>query len=309
MQPKNNRQLKTQKAFTLIELLVVIAIVGILAGLAVVNMSGATEAARIAKLKVFSNSVNNSLLANRVSEWRFDEVSGSVATDTVGTSNGTLTNNPTRKSGADCVSGGCLEFNGTSNYVVSANNAGSSGDFAATISAWAKFNSLNNSGYHTLVSFGQTGTLQGFALSQFTPDSSVVRVAFFGGVANTGSTASGAVTTGQWYHFVATKTPGAIGAGTTKLYINGILQSLTFGTSATPSMIDGKLYVGSDAASEYSNSAIVDEVRIYNSALTASVIREQYLAGLDKLLASNQITEKDYQQRISKLNLTYAANE
>jgi prepilin-type N-terminal cleavage/methylation domain-containing protein len=40
MQPKNNRQLKTQKAFTLIELLVVIAIVGILAGLAVVNMSG-----------------------------------------------------------------------------------------------------------------------------------------------------------------------------------------------------------------------------------------------------------------------------
>ncbi|MFA5743043.1 MAG: LamG-like jellyroll fold domain-containing protein [Candidatus Paceibacterota bacterium] len=298
-----------EKAFTIIELLVVIAIIGILAGLVVVSLSGATEAARIAKGKAFSSSVRSSLLMNRVSEWNFDETSGSIATDTVGISNGTLTNNPTRKFGGDCISGGCLEFNGTNNYVMGANNVGLSGDFTATISAWVKLNSLNNSGYHTLVSFGQTGSLQGFAISQFTPDSSIIRVAFFGGVTNTGSTAPGTVTTGQWYHLVATKVPGAIGANTTKLYINGALQPLTFGTSATPNMIAGKLYVGSDAAGEYSNFAVIDEVRIYNAALTASAIREQYFAGLDKLLASNQITRQDYQQRLADLNSTYAVKE
>jgi len=298
-----------EKAFTLIELLVVIAIIGILAGMVTVNMSGATESARIAKGKAFSNSVRSSLLINRVSEWNFDEASGATALDSWGSNAGTLVNGPVRKSGADCVSGGCLEFNGTNNYVLSANNVGSSGDFSATISAWVKFNSLNNSGYHSLVSFGQTGSLQGFALSQFTPDSSVIRVAFFGGGANTGSTVSGAVVTGQWYHLVATKTPGAIGASTTKLYINGTLQSLTFGTSATPNMADGKLYVGSDAANEYANPSIIDEVRIYNAALTASVVRDQYLAGLDKLLAAGKITQKEYQENLSKLNSTYATSK
>jgi hypothetical protein len=67
-------------------------------------------------------------------------------------------------------------------------------------------------------------------------------------------------------------------------------------------MIDGKLYVGSDAASEYSNFAVIDEVRIYSAALTASAIRGQYLAGLDKLLAKGAIAEENYQQRLSELN-------
>ncbi|MDD5569203.1 MAG: prepilin-type N-terminal cleavage/methylation domain-containing protein [Candidatus Pacebacteria bacterium] len=41
------------KAFTLIELLVVIAIIGILSGLIIVGMSGATQKATIAKRRLF----------------------------------------------------------------------------------------------------------------------------------------------------------------------------------------------------------------------------------------------------------------
>jgi prepilin-type N-terminal cleavage/methylation domain-containing protein len=40
-----------KKGFTLIELLVVIAIIGILSGLIIVNLSGATDAAHDAKIK------------------------------------------------------------------------------------------------------------------------------------------------------------------------------------------------------------------------------------------------------------------
>ena len=69
---KSYKKSKFEYAFTLIELLVVIAIIGILSGLIITTMSGATESARIAKLKVYSNSVRNTLGANLVSEWKFD---------------------------------------------------------------------------------------------------------------------------------------------------------------------------------------------------------------------------------------------
>ena len=68
--------LRQRVAFTLIELLVVIAIIGILSGLIITTMSGATESARIAKLKVYSNSVRDTLGANMVSEWKFDGPTG-----------------------------------------------------------------------------------------------------------------------------------------------------------------------------------------------------------------------------------------
>jgi hypothetical protein len=56
-------------------------------------------------------------------------------------------------------------------------------------------------------------------------------------------------------------------------------------------------------------NGLLDEVRVYSAALTSSAIREDYLAGLDKLLANGQITNQDYQQRISELSSFYATNE
>ena len=54
---------------------------------------------------------------------------------------------------------------------------------------------------------------------------------------------------------------------------------------------------------------MIDDIRIYNVSLTASAVREQYAAGLDKLLASGQITNQDYQQRLADLDSTYATKE
>ena len=121
---------KIQKAFTLIELLVVIAIIGILSGLIITTMSGATESARIAKLKVYSNSVRDTLGANLVSEWKFDEGSSITASDTWGTNTGTLKEYggatcafsstlhcPQWQSETNCISGKCLSFDGADDYV------------------------------------------------------------------------------------------------------------------------------------------------------------------------------------------------
>ena len=103
----------------------------------------------------------------------------------------------------------------------------------------------------------------------------------------------------------------------TKLYVDGaskLTQDAAGGTTlpwtSTPNTSTGNMAIGKrvvDSAGKYYGS--IDEVRIYSAALPSSAIREQYVAGLDKLLAGNQITQKDYQKRIAELNSTYATNE
>ena len=75
------------KSFTLIELLVVIVIIGILAGVIIVSTSSSINKANLAKAQSFSNTVQNELLLNLVSEWTFDE---GGAQDTWGNNDGTV---------------------------------------------------------------------------------------------------------------------------------------------------------------------------------------------------------------------------
>ena len=125
-----------KQAFTLIELLVVIAIIGILSGLIVVSMSGVTQKANLTKAQVFNNSLRNALMANIIGEWKMDEGSGTSVNDTWGgLSNGTLYNfadttagyGDTHTSGwvssSNCVSGTCLKFDGSNDYVASSGSS------------------------------------------------------------------------------------------------------------------------------------------------------------------------------------------
>jgi len=292
-----------RSGFTLIELLVVIAIVGILAGLAVVSMSGATEAARIAKLKVYSNSIRSSLMGNRVSEWKFDEGTSTVATDTVGVSNGFLNNfnfgsTDGWRSGSSCVSGNCLQFDGVDDYVNCGSDASLDITDAITVEAWIYPTSEIGSyivGKHYLnwEMYLGPGALYFYK-------------------ANSGSYQSQGVNfdwkVNNWYHLVITF------AGSTKqarFYINGALTGSpqTYTTSALAGSTPYYLQISGRPGPAYFFKGSIDEVRLYNNVLTASAIREQYAAGLDKLLASGQITNQDYQQRLADLDSTYATKE
>jgi len=324
MRLTNNRQSKIEKAFTLIELLVVIAIIGILAGMVVVNMSGATESARIAKVKVFSNSIQDSLLMNRVSEWNFDEASGTSALDTWGSNPGTFTSAPARKSGSDCVSGGCLSFDGTDDYV----DVGKLGNFGSnlnvfSVTVWVKtadtrtlrsiMKQINNGGSDVFGIEPNRGTLSpGCNLD----DSAIGQTLFYvrdnAGLSFARHIAYN-IYDGSWHHIAWNMINSS--SNSMQIYVDGRGQTLYGSCSQSPSSFidfNQSVYIGAannrGTPGGHLNGSI-DEVRIYSAPLASSAVREQYAAGLDKLLANGQITQQDYQQRLVDLNSTYATNE
>ncbi|MFA5249011.1 MAG: LamG-like jellyroll fold domain-containing protein [Candidatus Paceibacterota bacterium] len=302
----NNQNIKT--GFTLIELLIVIAIIGILAGMVAVNMSGATESARVAKSKAFSSSLHSALLMNRVSEWRFDEVAGSAVADTVGANNGSLINfnfdsTDGWRTGSSCVSEGCLQFDGANDYVDIGDMASVNGVSQLTISGWVK----RTSGFGALF------------FKQSDSSSVWIEIAWHSSVgllfANNGAInyARMDIPSGNDWKLITCVFDGTQSgnANRSKIYINGVLQPVSYtGTiSSVTASPSGTAKIGRDIWNGATLNAFIDEVRIYNAALPASAIRENYLAGLDKLLANNQITDQDYRQRLADLNSTYAARK
>ena len=308
MLPANSKNLKTKKAFTLIELLVVIAIIGILAGMVVVNMSGATESARMAKSKSFSGSIRSSLLMSRVSEWRFDEGTGATAFDSMGRGNGTLLGGPIWKSGADCVSDGCLSFDGADDYInitdtVSVNNIVSE----ITVEAWAKANEFNNGVFAKETGHGA------FILGFYGYASPKVVTFHIRNSSNVGSYTTytfAGIDSSTWNYYVGTWKAGQW----QKIYINGkqvasSVPAADMWAAKTGIQIAARDWSYVYPAGDGYFNGLLDEVRIYNAALTSSAVRDRYLAGLDHLFVGGQITEQEHQEKLSELNSTYATNE
>ena len=131
------------KSFTLIELLVVIVIIGILAGVIIVSVSSSINKANFAKAQSFSNTVQNELLGDLVSEWTFD-IASNPGEDTWGNNDGTFygaNGLPELQTKENCVYGTCYEFDGMDDYIDYGND--SSLDFntqSFTISMWLKLN-------------------------------------------------------------------------------------------------------------------------------------------------------------------------
>ena len=281
-------------------------------------MSGATESARIAKLKVYSNSVRDSLGANLVSEWKLDEKNGTTPNfttpDTWGSSIGTLYGSggsqsfPQLQPTASCVSGSCYSFDGFDDYV-DCGNADSLKNItnSITVSYWVYINAYPPTNYAWLVSKGQ-------------------------GSSSSNSWSASLTTTGSGYFFVRSGDNFAYSyadeAGWTSIplkkwfYVTHVFNGAsTYGATYQNGKIDkersdmpfSSIYIsnysvrigGGMSVDRYFNG-LIDDVRIYNAAISTSKICENYLAGLSKLLANNGISKTEYDQRIAELNKNIA---
>ncbi|MDD5639352.1 MAG: prepilin-type N-terminal cleavage/methylation domain-containing protein [Candidatus Pacebacteria bacterium] len=292
-----NKPLK--QSFTLIELLVVIAIVGILAGVIIISTSSAIEKANIAKLQVFSNSIRDTLGPSMVSEWNFDNITGTIdsqladgtsVADSWGTNNG-LAYGPTLKDGSNCVSGKCLSYDEgepKGNYIYFGNN--SSLTFSSGASWTVEYWIFPTEGMFNTLSSPVNSTDYPLTIAPHWDTAVYFRDA-------TGAYLSvfNIITTNKWQHLVYTCN------GTTKgidIYVNGIKK----GTITANSSQMGFNYLGVHNTGGYNFQGKIDTVRLYSNVISAFEVKQQYYAGLNELLKNRGITQNEYSQRIAKLN-------
>ena len=282
------------KSFTLIELLVVIVIIGILAGVIIVSTSSSIIKASIAKVKVFENSVLNELGANMVSRWKLDEIVGTTTTpDAWGSNTGTFGDGvttstyPISKEESECVTGKCMYFDGTDDYIsLNKNIMGSSSVF--TVSHWIKLSS-NQTG-KSIFSNGNGRWVTGIGdLSAGLGDN---YIKFY--LAGITLYSTYALDVDSWY-LITCSYDNSKG----KIYINGKLDNSidrTFVSVNDKINMIGRL---SDGGQNF--NGLVDDARIYNAALTTAQIKQEYVAGLNSLLANGNISKEKYNERIKNI--------
>jgi prepilin-type N-terminal cleavage/methylation domain-containing protein len=306
----------SRASFTLIELLVVIAIIGILSGLILAGMNGATQSATMAKSKVFATSLRDSLGANLISQWSLDDASGTTATDSwSGGNNGTLYNFASTAAGygdsnsdgwnssKNCVSNTCLEFDGTDDYVAVPGSDSTSSNLAITgaitLSAWVK---LNASGVYQYIAgrgqaFAGNGNY-GYALAY----NGTYNQLWWGMHSTTVFNeiySSSAYTDNNW-HLVVGTWDGTTNSNGMKFYIDGRLDGQKTATISAIGQPAYQFRIGSKGSSGYYLNGSIDDVRVFNAAIPTSQIQEQYYAGLKSLYAKGEITESEYSSRIGE---------
>jgi S-formylglutathione hydrolase len=201
---------------------------------------------------------------NLMGWWKLDEGQGAIAVDWSGHGyHGTLMGAPQWVPGYD---GGALDFEGA-DYV----DTGYSEDLATyTISCWVKSPNAPDAGSAS----GPLHRGQNYQFNWNHPD-----VAYRGAAAmNVGGNwyiaGFGTLEADTWYHLAATYDKKIF-----KTYKDGILitSNNTFGRSIGPSAETNSLKLGRHATSEQFFTGTVDDVRIYNRALSDDEIAE--LAG------------------------------
>jgi len=293
------------KSFTLIELLVVIVIIGILAGVIMISTSSSIGKANLAKTQAFSETVQNELLLDLVSEWTFNEDVSPYTTskDTWGNSHGSVSGAAYKsKNSKECILGGCYQFDGGISNI----NFGDIlqiGTSSWTYSLWFKginfthsylISKTDNGGTPFRMALGFDSNLKiyfmlrdatnlhyGFEdenVIDFTPDT-------------------------NWHNIniVINRAEELL------CYLDGMelgnrdISSITNQNFLLNRPIRVGSYNDSSNNPTLSFNGLIDDVRIYNTFLSSSQIKQNYIAGLDSLLSSGTISKKEYDERVNNL--------
>ncbi|MDD2489377.1 MAG: prepilin-type N-terminal cleavage/methylation domain-containing protein [Bacteroidales bacterium] len=294
------------KSFTLIELLVVIVIIGILAGVIMISTSSSIDKANFAKAQSFSSTVQNELLSNLVSEWTFDN-SSNYGEDTWGNKNGTLhsfDNPATPNSGlmntSECVFNTCLKFDGVNDYISYGNNFNDLFSNNFSLGFWFKIENSHSdwieyfifkgddaTGLYSYFSLGIVGTVHTGNVDKISirhNNDSVLGISNKTYVDN------------KWHYILINRNKDN---ANTKIYIDGALDG-NFGQLLFSSL-NSSFTMGSSGSPHRFIDAWMDDIRIYNTVLSFSQIKQNYIAGLDSLLSNGNISKEDYNNRINEL--------
>ena len=211
----------------------------------------------------FSNTASATTKAaasGLVAAYSFDEGSGSTVADSSGNGNtGTI-------SGATWTAAGkygsALSFNGTSARITVPNSASLQLSSGMTLEAWVDPASVS-SGWRDVIYKGNDN----YYLMGTTDHSGVPAGGGTFAGANANAFAAATLATNSWSYLAAT-----YDGATLRLYVNGTLAA-SQATSGAITSSTNPLTIGSDPIWGQYFNGLIDQVRIYNTALSASQIQ------------------------------------
>ncbi|MGZ4413914.1 MAG: LamG-like jellyroll fold domain-containing protein, partial [Gaiellaceae bacterium] len=195
-----------------------------------------------------------------VAAYAFDEGSGATVTDQSGNgNNGTLTTTTWTTAGKY---GGALSFNGTSSRVTIANAASLQLTTGMTLEAWVNPTTVSNAWRDVIYKGNDNYYLMGTTDQGGAPAGGGT----FGNT-NANAFATSALPANSW-SYLATSYDGA----NLRLYLNGTLVSTVAKTGAITTTTNA-LTIGSDSFWGQYFSGLIDNIRIYNTALSQTQIQ------------------------------------
>jgi len=206
-----------------------------------------------------------------VGYWSFNEGTSTVALDYSGNKNkGTLVNGPAWVNGKR---GKALNFDGVNDFVDANPSNGNNLDISGplTVTAWVKTNSLGT--FQTIIS-KHTGGSNANYLIWIENQNRFQTYASPGGI-STNVMGTTVAKKNTWYH-VAELWDGAF----LRLFVNGVQEGTPASGSGNVGVTIKDVAIGSESygGSNFFNG-LIDEVRVYNRALSADEIQKLYNAG------------------------------
>ncbi|MFA5013603.1 MAG: LamG domain-containing protein, partial [Candidatus Paceibacterota bacterium] len=254
-------------------------------------------------------SVDNALMSSKVSEWNFNNLSGTIdqdissaanfVTDSWGSNHGTAVGTPDLKDGANCITGKCLSFNGSTDYVdLGSNTSLAMEDKDFTISAWVKLNSYG-SGYCKAILGVSSGN--GAAFSILTSS----HVLYLSKTGVSGISGTTTIPLSNWVHVVVAFNSHSSTNNTT-FYVNSVSDVETFDYDFSTGATTNNMGRYNTVESDRFFNGLIDDVRIYSAVIPTFQIQQNYYAGLNKLFAKRGIEISEYQNRLVELKSNYA---
>lgn len=226
-----------------------------------------------------------------IAHWKLDEVEGDIAYDLVGGNHGTLMNGPLWTTG---LIDGALEFDGEDDYV----ELGTSDDlddlplYDMTVSAWIYDEHTGGTTWGTIA--GCYANNHGWSFRMFSNASGdrslYFQVPHSGGNYDAWATywsVDGTIFANNWLH---TAVVWDAGTKTAKLYINGeepSYQTTTPGTGTYNSDVSRNKEIGRipHVGGIQYFKGMIDDVRIYDRALSAEEVEQLYQDGVGELVS------------------------
>jgi hypothetical protein len=203
--------------------------------------------------------------------WKFDETNGTVAYDSSGNGNdGNLTNGPTWTDGRI---GGALSFDGTDDHIIMHNFLGIGGRNPRSITAWIKTTTFNS----TICEYGKDQDSQRWTF--LISAEGYLRNEVYNGAL----VASSKINDGNWHFVCSILPPNSTKISNLLHYADGFVEEASFSsdkhfsTTLIEHFIIGRRTLGNSKQDFY--TGLIDDVRIYDRALSAEEVQALYNLG------------------------------